>query len=572
MKKTLLTLLSAVSLLAAAQAQVVINEIMYNPPESGTDSLEYIELYNASNSAVDVSGWSLTGVVFSFPAGTSIAAKGYAVVAIKATVFNNVFGFLPLQWTSGALANAGETITLTDAGGAEVDRVAYTSSLPWPEEGSGQGNSIVLCDPAADNNNPANWQACSTATGKIINGKEIKANPNAASNCTGSNALAAVNDQATAASGVARIISVLSNDLTPKPVISVTISIPPTQGSATVNADKTITYQSNTGYCGQDAFQYIVCDAEKCDTAEVGINVRCYAARSIAQMTGESASGVADSLGKDCELQGVVYGVNIRPVNNNIPSLLFTLIDNATGAGISVSSLNGRYGYTVKEGNRITVRGRIEQFSGLTEIQPDSIILLSAVNPLIAPTLATKLGEETESKLIKINNLRLVNPAQWTTGTGASGFTANAVSDDHPLDTIAIRIDRDVETYNAPVPPQPFNLVGLGGQFDGSSPFTTGYQILPRYNADISTLSKIREADFSANVQIAPNPVQDVLLLTTDLAFDRVRILSASGALLQTLENPALTTRIPVQSLPTGTYFLRFEKSGAAWTTRFVKI
>lgn len=573
MKKSLLTLLCAVALLSATQAQVIINEIMYNPPESGTDSLEYIELYNAGNTAVDVSGWSLFGVNFTYPAGSSIAAKGYSVTAVNANAFKNAFGFLPLQWnTMSGLNNSGEIIKILDAASTEVDAVDYKNALPWPVEGAGNGNSIVLCDPNADNSNPANWQACPTATGKIINGKEIKANPNAASGCTGTNSLVAVNDQANVASGVARVISVLGNDLTPKPIISITLSVSPTQGSATINADKTITYQSNAGYCGPDVFQYIICDAEKCDTAKVDITVKCYSARSITQMTGENASGVADSLGKDCELQGIVYGVNLRPLNNNVPSLLFTLIDNASGNGIAVSSLNGRYGYNVKEGNRIAVRGRIGQFSGTTEIQPDSIILVSATNPLIAPLVVTKLEESVESKLIKINNLRLVDPTKWTTGVGASGFNVLAVSDANPLDTIDIRIDRDVETYNAPVPPQPFNLTGIGSQFDGSSPFTAGYQVLPRYNADISTLSKTREADFSANVRLSPNPASDVLLLTTDLAFDRVRILASNGALLQTLENPALTTSIAVRSLPAGTYFARFEKDGAAWTTPFVKI
>lgn len=572
MKKTLLTLLCSISLLAAAQAQVVISEIMYNPPESGTDSLEYIEFLNTGNAAVDVSGWTLTGVVFTFPAGSSIPAAGYAVVAVNANAFNGIFGFTPFQWTSGGLSNTGEAIAITDAGGTEVDRVTYTNALPWPPEGAGAGNSIVLCDPTADNSNPANWQACPTSTGIIINTREVKGNPNAASGCTGTNALAAVNDQFNVPSSTARIISVLANDLTPKPVISITITVPPTQGSATVNADKTITYQSVAGYCGPDEFEYRICDADKCDTAKVSLTVKCYGARSIAQVTGETTAGVADSLGKDCELQGVVYGVNIRPLNNNVPALLFTLIDHTSGAGIAVSSLSGRYGYTVQEGNRITVRGRIGQFSGMTEIQPDSIILNSASNPLIAPSVVTKLEEAIESKLIRINNLRLVDPSQWTTGMGASGFTANAVSDDHPLDTIAIRIDRDVETYNAPVPPQPFNLTGLGGQFDGSSPFTTGYQVLPRYNADISTLSSIREADFSANVRLSPNPASEALLITSDLNFDRVRIIAANGALLQTLENPALSTTVPVRSLAAGTYFLRFEKDGAAWTTQFVKI
>ena len=42
---------------------IVITEIMYNPPESSTDSLEFIEIYNNEISAVDLTGYSLSGVV-----------------------------------------------------------------------------------------------------------------------------------------------------------------------------------------------------------------------------------------------------------------------------------------------------------------------------------------------------------------------------------------------------------------------------------------------------------------------------------------------------------------------------
>ena len=59
MKKIIFSLLFVFSLTVAAQSQIVITEIMYNPPESGNDSLEYIEILNNGNSGVTMSGWTL---------------------------------------------------------------------------------------------------------------------------------------------------------------------------------------------------------------------------------------------------------------------------------------------------------------------------------------------------------------------------------------------------------------------------------------------------------------------------------------------------------------------------------
>ena len=49
-------------------AQVVINEISYNPPETNTDSLEFLEIFNAGNAMVNIGGWYfLEGIEDTFP-------------------------------------------------------------------------------------------------------------------------------------------------------------------------------------------------------------------------------------------------------------------------------------------------------------------------------------------------------------------------------------------------------------------------------------------------------------------------------------------------------------------------
>jgi hypothetical protein len=37
---------------------IVINEIMYNPGESGTDTTEYVELVNSLSVPINISNWS----------------------------------------------------------------------------------------------------------------------------------------------------------------------------------------------------------------------------------------------------------------------------------------------------------------------------------------------------------------------------------------------------------------------------------------------------------------------------------------------------------------------------------
>ena len=75
---------------AASPGDVVINEIYPNAP-TYFDGSEFIELYNTTGSAIDISGWKLTGTEYDqtctgdrdhfFPAGTSIPAGGYIIVA-----------------------------------------------------------------------------------------------------------------------------------------------------------------------------------------------------------------------------------------------------------------------------------------------------------------------------------------------------------------------------------------------------------------------------------------------------------------------------------------------------------
>ena len=62
----------------AVSSPIVISEIHYKP-EPSTEWIEFVELHNAGNSPVDLSGWWLDGGVrYLFPAGSNLEPDGYS--------------------------------------------------------------------------------------------------------------------------------------------------------------------------------------------------------------------------------------------------------------------------------------------------------------------------------------------------------------------------------------------------------------------------------------------------------------------------------------------------------------
>ena len=198
---------------------------------------------------------------------------------------------------------------------------------------------------------------------------------------------------------------------------------------------------------------------------------------TITDVVGIDADGIADSLNVLCKLEGTVLGVDMQ---GSATAIQFTIHDGTEGIGV-YSSVPAAQSYNVMEGDEVRVIGSIGQFNGLTQLYADSITFISSGNTLPTATIVTALNEATESELVTFENATLVDPSQWT-GSG-SGFNVDITNG---TDTIAMRIDNDVDLYSEPAPVGFFNVTGIGGQFDFSSPHLSGYQLLPRYMADIT--------------------------------------------------------------------------------------
>jgi hypothetical protein len=166
---------------------VVINEIMYHPPDAVPTSTEFIELRNITGAPVNLfdptrptNTWRLSGgASFTFPTGTTLAANSYLLLvdfdpvanpAALAT-FRGYYGtpaavpvFGPY---SGKLDNGSDTLELLrpelpDGGFLPYvveDKVQYEDSGPWPPGADGTGFSLQRRSTAGYGNNAMNWFA-----------------------------------------------------------------------------------------------------------------------------------------------------------------------------------------------------------------------------------------------------------------------------------------------------------------------------------------------------------------------------------------------------------------------------
>ncbi len=138
--------------------KIVINELHYNPEG---DDAEFLELYNDSDQAVDLSRWSVDGVDLTIAPGTVILPGGYMTFTDDDVQFRQQTegNILVAGQYDGGLSGGGETITLLDVNGNVVDQVSYDDAAPWPVEADGDGFSLALRDPSWDNSNAGSWAA-----------------------------------------------------------------------------------------------------------------------------------------------------------------------------------------------------------------------------------------------------------------------------------------------------------------------------------------------------------------------------------------------------------------------------
>lgn len=271
----------------------------------------------------------------------------------------------------------------------------------------------------------------------------------------------------------------------------------------------------------------------------------------------EDASGIADSAGTICKLQGVVHGPNFRP-----SGLQFTIIDPATKEGINVFK-NDEDCYVVTEGDLVALRGEITQFNGLTAIMPsEAIEVISSGNTLIVPNHVTSwLDESMESTLVKVSAIS--TDSIVSTGTSGWNLYGTGLGAIPYLVRLTADVFNDVSAYETVV-----YVTGIVGQFDTEEPFTEGYQLQPRSHDDVDLTSGIANLPQSS-LRLSPNPAFETIYLDSGVIIQTIRIYNVLGRLIY--QSNFDNTAVDISELPAGVYVIVADTFKGSWTSKVIK-
>ncbi len=148
---------------------LVINEFIADfEPSFGLPAAEFVEIYNPTDLAIDLSGVSLTdgGVSGTVSAGV-IAAGGYAILVDEGdsslfAPFGQVIGLSSFP----SLNNSADDIFLYSASGELIDFVFYDNAWYGESDKGDGGYSLERIDPAPTGcNNEDNWRASEASIG-----------------------------------------------------------------------------------------------------------------------------------------------------------------------------------------------------------------------------------------------------------------------------------------------------------------------------------------------------------------------------------------------------------------------
>ncbi|MGQ9559868.1 MAG: T9SS type A sorting domain-containing protein [Candidatus Oleimicrobiaceae bacterium] len=194
-----------------------------------------------------------------------------------------------------------------------------------------------------------------------------------------------------------------------------------------------------------------------------------------------------DLLGQEVVVRGVINSPNFGA------RAQYYMQDAEGTAGMVLYS--GSVSLALNVGDEVEVKGRIDQYRGITEIVPAAASDVAVVDTgvVLTPKVITipELNEENEALLIQLNNVWIINPEAWPP-EGQNSSSTNRVLVTDGVDTTYIFVDKETDLDGWTPPTGPMNLVALCDQYTTSATvYNDGYSLRGRFREDFMPLPPV---------------------------------------------------------------------------------
>jgi hypothetical protein len=432
----------------AADADIIVTEIMQNPFVLGDSVGEWIEIHNSGLDPVDIEGWTLqdndtNSHVIANGGPLMVAAGAYEVLCIDSATMAGEGVTALYQYTGITMANGGDEIVLLNATLVEIDRVEYDGGPLWPDP---NGASMMWDEGTADNNVAANWATADTAFGSGDFG--TPGSSNGAPPLQGP----AVNN-------------VYHRALLPEPGEMVSIYADVTDdgtltaidlfyqvngggfSSTTMSLSTGDTYTATiAGGVDGDAVDYYVSATDNdamTTTSPSDAPVSFYTYNVAPEVITPIASVHADSLGFDGTLVTVLAQVYIPGDHKADGVSVSAYVQDTSNRGINIFGTTRSTGITLLNdtSNIVKITGYVDWYFSTVELVNYEVELFSGANPVLTPSIqGSGASAASSNEGTYVGTTGIVSEILTTGGSNpAHNFTVNDGSGD-----VVIRIDDDV--------------------------------------------------------------------------------------------------------------------------------
>ncbi|MCP8967657.1 DUF4350 domain-containing protein [Ectobacillus ponti] len=203
----------------------------------------------------------------------------------------------------------------------------------------------------------------------------------------------------------------------------------------------------------------------------------------ISALRQNDSTGTPTLKGQTVRVEGIVT------VANQVLGANSFYIQDASG-GINVFKSDA----AVKAGDRVKVIGQVDFFNGLTELVPASVQVISQDNPAapapaaLADLLSYVTAEKLEGTLVTVRG-KITNIPTNTAGS----YNITMTDDAGKAVTVRVAAGTGIQASNLQLNAS-YEVTGIVGQYDSTSPYDSGYQLYPRSSADISNFFSLELA------------------------------------------------------------------------------